>query len=104
MKPDHGLRFVLERASSEHTLAHYRGAIETPNHSVPIEITVREDDTTPDGLGVEPRLGESGPPEWDEQKRATLLRQAGIMARSAVRGARKDGLPPPRRIQRWRDL
>ena len=104
MKPEHGLRFVLERSPDQHALAVYRGAVETPDRSVPIEITVREDDATPDGLGVEPRLGEPGPPEWDDEKRATLLRQAGIMARSAVRGARKDGLPPPRRIQRWRDL
>lgn len=102
MKPAHGLRFVLERASSEEVLALYRGTIETAEQSVPIVITVRTDPSTPDGLGVEPRL--DGPTDWDDKRRTTLLRQAGIMARSAVRGARKDGLPPPRRIQRWRDL
>jgi len=104
VKPAHGFRFVLERSTTAEALALYRGAIEMPEQSVAIEVTVRQDPSTPDGLAVEPVLEGEPPRDWDEDRRRVLLRQVGTMARSAVRGAKKDGLPPPRRIQRWRNL
>lgn len=93
--PAQGMRITLERVSAEPVV--YRGQIEAAEASFPLAATVTESDASPDGLVAEAQV--TG---FDDARRAELERVVATMLRSAVRGARKDGRAPPRRIQRWR--
>jgi hypothetical protein len=66
---------------------------------VAITVEVATGAASADGLAATAQAGEA-----PAELRAELERLAAAMARAAVRGARKDGLPPPRRIRRWREL
>jgi hypothetical protein len=77
----------------------YAGSLEIDGRSVALEVVVETATDSPDGLRAAATA-----PDAPAELRAELERLAGAMARAAARGARKDGLPPPRRIRRWREL
>jgi hypothetical protein len=93
-----GVRIVLDRDDDAEELVIYRGRLELEGTAVPIEVRIERAET-PDGLRAD-----AAAPEAPAELRAALERLAGAMARSAVRSARHEGRPCPRRIQRWREL
>ena len=93
-----GVRIVLDCDDEGEERVIYRGRLELEGGAVPIEVRVERAET-PDGLRAE-----AAAPEAPSELRAALERLAGAMARSAVRSARHEGRPCPRRIQRWREL
>lgn len=98
-RPDRGVRYVLDRVPGEgESSFHYRGRIEGDEGGWPLEVEVTTGAETPDGLGVT-ALVRQAPAE----RAAAHEKLAAAMVRAAVRRALKEGLSPPRRIQRWRE-
>jgi hypothetical protein len=77
----------------------YAGELELGDAQYAISVVVDADEGAADGLA-----SSASAPELPEDVRGPLERLAASMARKAVRGARKDGLRPPRRIRRWRSV
>ncbi|MEM1033524.1 MAG: hypothetical protein AAF928_01890 [Myxococcota bacterium] len=104
--PRRGARVRLERprgdASDEEVVARYRGTIETPAYRLALEVTVR---AVADAEGRDVAVRAEGEPTGDDHALhfEAWAPVVATMARRAVRNANKAGLPPPRRIQRWRD-
>ena len=97
--PDHGQRYVLTRSASASPDGPvvYEGEIVSGEGSWPLTVEVTTGASTPDGLLVTARS------ELPDAERAAREKLAAAMVRAAVRRAFKEGLPPPRRINRWRD-
>jgi hypothetical protein len=95
--PEHGRRYVLARSSQTADAVRYDGHIVAEDVQWPVSVEVQLRADTPDGLAV------SVTSEVPEDQRQQQHRLAGAMVRAAVRRALKEGLVPPRRIQRWRD-
>ena len=95
-----GVRYelLLSGAAEQDTLS-YRGSLQLGDQRYPLSVDVFCDGSGADGLRVEASC-----PQAPERGRKALERTAGIMTRSAVRGARKHKLAPPRRVRRWRPL
>ena len=94
--PQHGIRITLERCpGGSDAMVAYDGQIEVGERRHPLVARVTESESAPDGLRAEASI--EGLAE-----REGLERVVATMVRSAVRSARKDGRPPPRRIRRWR--
>lgn len=96
--PARGISITLERAEDEGEALVYRGELRAAEGSRSVVVRVTPSPSAPDGLAAEARIDGATDGE------AGLERTIATMVRSSVRGARKDGRPPPRRIQRWREL
>lgn len=95
-----GVRYeLLLSTSAEQDTLSYRGSLQLGDQHFPLSVDVICDGSGADGLRVEASC-----PDAPERGRKALERTAGIMTRSAVRGARKNKLTPPRRVRRWRPL
>lgn len=102
-RPDRGVRYVLDRDDASDGEGQgarfcYRGRIEGDGAGWSLEVEVVTGASTPDGLSVTAAV--SGAPEQSVSGHQKL---AAAMVRAAVRRALKEGLSPPRRIQRWRE-
>ncbi|MEQ9324856.1 MAG: hypothetical protein RIF41_37160 [Polyangiaceae bacterium] len=106
-RPDRGVRYVLDRERGDDpsddevgqgARFRYRGRIEGDDAGWPLEVEVTTGASTPDGLRVNAVV--SGAPE---ETVTAHEKMAAAMVRAAVRRALKEGLRPPRRIQRWRE-
>ena len=86
--PDHGVRYLLDRDRTSDALR-YQGALDG---ALKCAITV----TFVDGEVV------AAAPDAPGEHQTDIERTAAVMVRSAVRRAERAGMPPPRRIQRWR--
>jgi hypothetical protein len=93
-----GVRYVLDLAAQGEVFS-YRGRLELESGACAVEVEVRRSKEAPDGFAAT-----ASAPEAPARHRAELERFAAALARGAVRGALKDGLSPPRRIHRWREL
>lgn len=91
------MRIVVERVAGDREDVElvYEGRVETSDRAHRLVVRVAESEGSPDGLSAEAEIEGADVPDG-------LPRQVASMVRSAVRTARKDGRPPPRRIQRWR--
>lgn len=94
--PEHGVRYRLDHVRGSDPVA-YRGTLDGA-FDCGIEVVIVADPSQPDGARAETRL--TGAPAALE---ATIARTAAVMVKSALRRAQRDGLPPPRRIHRWRE-
>ncbi|MBK6691159.1 MAG: hypothetical protein IPG50_02975 [Myxococcales bacterium] len=82
--PEHGTRVDLTRTDDAELT--YTGRIATNDRSFSLRVTVAGDTVVAETDG--------GP---------DLAERARLIVRTALKHAAADGLPPPRRIQRWRD-
>lgn len=82
--PEHGARVDLTRTDDLELT--YAGAISTKERTFSLRVTVQGDAVVAET---------DGGPE--------LAERARLIVRTALKHAAADGLPPPRRIQRWRD-
>ena len=86
-RPESGMRLQIERPIEGGPPYLYAGEVATPEGARPVAVVV-------DGQGeVTVQL---------EGADAVALERLRLMIRAALRHARDDGRPPPRRIQRWR--
>lgn len=93
--PEHGVRLTLElERGLDPARPSYRGEVRSPAGTKHVHAAVRLD-----GEQVTVEL-ESGDGPLEE----ALAKVVRPLVRSAVRSAVVRGLPPPRRIQRWREL
>jgi hypothetical protein len=92
-----GIRYQLSRQPSPEGSLLYRGLIDGDVRCA-IEVVLAPG---ADGEAVSEAL--SCAPDAPPERRKELERVAAVMVRSAVRRAEREGLPPPRRIQRWRE-
>lgn len=93
-KPETGVRIAVERSGEAGPPWTYEGSVQMPNASLLIRCVVGED------ASVEAAL-------VDDQDRSrpdapALLEKARLIVRAAAKQAHVEGLPPPRRIVRWR--
>ncbi len=95
-RPAHGVRYRLDHVRGSDPVT-YRGTLDGAI-DCGIEVVVVRDDAAPDGWRADTRVT-GAPPEHE----AVVVRTAAVMVKSALRRAQRDGLPPPRRIQRWRE-
>lgn len=88
-----GVRFqlLLDHARSTRERAVYRGVVSTVGEELAIEVVVAAAATEAELL-VHSESPTSG----------ALLAKAAALVRAAARGPLLEGLPPPRRIHRWR--
>ena len=87
-KPESGVRIDVERSHGDGPPWRYRGTAATAEADFPVAATI-------DAAGeVRVELAGAAPGELAEKIRLIL--------RAAHKHAADDGLPPPRRIQRWR--
>jgi hypothetical protein len=93
-----GIRYQLNHhgSSTEGSIV-YRGRIDGDIRCA-IEVVVAPGDSSGAAGEVVARA-----PDAPAERRRELERVAAVMVRSAVRRAEREGLPPPRRIQRWRE-
>jgi hypothetical protein len=87
-RPDSGLRIDLERPIRGGPPWRYRGEAATPEDGFSIAATVSAEGE------VEVDVAPGAPADLGERVHRVV--------RSAWKHAQEDGLPPPRRIQRWR--
>jgi hypothetical protein len=87
-RPDSGVRIDLERPIDGGPPWPYRGEAATPGERFSIAATVSADGE------VEVDVPPGAPADLGERVRRVV--------RSAWKHAQEDGLPPPRRLQRWR--
>jgi hypothetical protein len=85
-----GIRYRLDHQRGSDDPLVYRGVI-AGDIECDVEVLVT-------ASGAEARAVDA-----PSDRRADLERTAAVMVRSAVRRAEREGLPPPRRIERWRD-
>jgi len=85
-----GIRFQLHHQRETDDPVIYRGTIDG-DWCCSIEVTVDDSGAV------------ASAPDAPEDRRADIERAAAVMVRSAVRRALREQMPPPRRIQRWRE-
>lgn len=88
-----GVRYELlyDRARSTPDRAVYRGTVRSAEEELSVEVIVTEA-ATEAALLVPSEAPSSG----------ALVTKAAALVRAAARGPLVEGLPPPRRIHRWR--
>lgn len=92
------LRIELLRHDDEGFVAVYRGdAVDRAGAACPLEVCLVDDPAAPGKLAAEVVASTD-----DEALRGPLERTVAVMVTSAVRTARREGRPPPRRVRRWR--
>jgi hypothetical protein len=98
-RPTTGLRIVLERADAPGSTAalHYVGHVLSPAETLEVTAVVAEDGS------VAVNLGTTEPTTLAVARQAALAEKVRLLVRTLVRQAKTDELPPPRRINRWRD-
>ena len=92
-----GVTYLLDRVRGSDDPVIYRGGL-SGEICCEIEVRVTQNETSVDGFSAE--VEAIGAPRAHLE---TIERTAKVMVKSAVRRAHKDGMPPPRRIQRWRE-
>lgn len=73
----------------------YRGRV-TGDVEADVEVRVMTSAESHDGWAATAALATS------DDRKPEIERYAAVMTKNAVRRANREGLPPPRRIQRWR--
>ena len=96
-RPSTGLRIVLERTDPAGAALQYVGHLLSPAETFQVTARVGEDGS------VLVTLAASGPEGLEAPRQAALAEKVRLLVRTLVRQAKTDELPPPRRINRWRD-
>ncbi len=100
-RPTTGLRIVLERtdppAAAGGAALQYVGHVLGPAETLEVTAVVAEDGA------VAVHLGTTEPAGLAAGRQAGLAEKVRLLVRTLVRQAKADELPPPRRINRWRD-
>ena len=107
-RPTTGLRIALERGTPVDTAVEppagaagaalqYVGSVLSPTETLAITALVAGDGS------VTVTVDRSEPDDLAPARRAALVEKVRLLVRTLVRQARSDELPPPRRINRWRE-
>jgi hypothetical protein len=100
-RPSTGLKIVLERTEAPGASAgaalHYAGQVLSAAETLDVTALVAEDGS------VAVHVGTTEPAGVAAERQAALAEKVRLLVRTLVRQAKTDDLPPPRRINRWRD-